>query len=56
MTEEIKVMRHHKPNSGAGALVALFAAAVAAGYTSADLWQMAVALALLTVIVARLGN
>jgi hypothetical protein len=56
MTEETKVKQHHKPVPSVSALVALFAAAVAAGYTSAELWQMALALALLTVIAAWLGN
>ena len=44
-----------KSNS-AGALVALFGAAIAAGYSSAELWQMTLAFALLAVMVARLGD
>jgi fatty acid desaturase len=56
MTEETKVKQYHKPVPSVSALVALFAAAVAAGYTSAQLWQMTLALALLTVIAAWLGN
>ncbi len=56
MTEETKVKQHHKPIPGASALAALFTAAVAAGYTSAELWQMALALALLTVTVAWLSR
>ena len=46
----------NNPNTAASALVALFAAAVVAGYTSADLWQMAIALAMLIIMTARLGN
>ena len=42
--------------STAGALVALFATAIAAGYRSADLWQMALLLALLTGLVVWIGK
>ena len=44
MTEKIEVNLRYKPNSAAGALVAPFGAIVAVGYSSANLWQMALVL------------
>jgi hypothetical protein len=45
-----------KPNSAAGAAVALFITAIAAGYSSADLWQMVLAMALLAIVMTWSGN
>lgn len=45
-----------KPDSAARNVVALFMAAIAAGYGVADLWQMTVAVALLAALLTWLGR
>lgn len=49
-------MSSHDKSNPAAALIALFTAAIAAGYSSTDLWQMSLGLAFLIGMVVLFGN